>query len=76
MFGRALASAPAAAPAGLKPIPNAPEVECLHLGGCESRRNGFACEKGGASGVKKPTLSVLALAPPFFAGARALPNEL
>ena len=43
LFGRAPNPAPSTTPARV--LPNTSEVERLHPKDCESRKNGFACEK-------------------------------
>ena len=55
--------------------PNALQVERLRPEGCESRGNGFACEKVEQEEPQKPVPPTLAPAPPFLQGAGTLPPK-
>ena len=71
LFGRALAPAPSAVPAGA--LPNVLEVERLRPVICEVEQ-WLYLQEGRAGGAKKnPAPPALAPAPPFLQGARA-PN--
>jgi len=73
LFGRAPNPAPSTTPARV--LPNTSEVERLHPKDCESRKNGFACEK-----VEQVEPQKLAPPPPaqlrlhHFARSRSPPN--